>query len=300
MKNRVPKYPGRVILTPVPGQANTYDLTRADAPTEAGDPLNKETFFTDRTAGLYPGLDGDSTPNDAFAFLGGYTQWRWIRRTVRWTTEEALRERCALTDTMENGKQVPLQWSASIHIDVLTGVISLQNPSTIYVTSASNLSSLMEAVRGNYVMYDNKAYRISEDAEFYFGQYVIPTGPVYVAVYEAYEAAPTPQYGPWEEVRASTDDAYPDNGVLGGYEYQAQGMPLEKAAALSPEGGSVGGGTGESWKVGSGLTLSSNVLRVDAAETVSEGDARPVTAGAVFAALGDVGALLDAVNGEVV
>lgn len=42
--NRVPTYPGRVILTPVDGQANTYDMVRADAPVETGTPLDKATF----------------------------------------------------------------------------------------------------------------------------------------------------------------------------------------------------------------------------------------------------------------
>ena len=36
--NRVPLYPGRVNLDPVSG--NTYELTRADNPTQAGTPLN--------------------------------------------------------------------------------------------------------------------------------------------------------------------------------------------------------------------------------------------------------------------
>lgn len=39
--DRVPTYPGRVTLSPVAGQANTYDMVRADQPTEAGTPLNK-------------------------------------------------------------------------------------------------------------------------------------------------------------------------------------------------------------------------------------------------------------------
>lgn len=30
MKDRVPLYPGRVKLTPVTGQENTFDLVRAD------------------------------------------------------------------------------------------------------------------------------------------------------------------------------------------------------------------------------------------------------------------------------
>ena len=39
--DRVPTYPGRVKLTPVSGQANTYDLVRADQPITQGTLLNK-------------------------------------------------------------------------------------------------------------------------------------------------------------------------------------------------------------------------------------------------------------------
>lgn len=42
--DRVPAYPGRVVLTPVSGQANTYDMVRADSPTVEGTPLDKATF----------------------------------------------------------------------------------------------------------------------------------------------------------------------------------------------------------------------------------------------------------------
>lgn len=42
--NRVPTYPGRVVLTPVPGQANTFDMVRADSPRVEGTPLDKATF----------------------------------------------------------------------------------------------------------------------------------------------------------------------------------------------------------------------------------------------------------------
>lgn len=42
--DRVPAYPGRITLTPVTGQANTYDMARADSPTETGTPLDKATF----------------------------------------------------------------------------------------------------------------------------------------------------------------------------------------------------------------------------------------------------------------
>lgn len=41
MKDRISKFPGRVKLIPVPGEANTFDLRRADQPTQAGTPINK-------------------------------------------------------------------------------------------------------------------------------------------------------------------------------------------------------------------------------------------------------------------
>lgn len=70
MKDRLSKYPGRVKLTPVDGQANTFDMIRADEPENEGTPLNKNTFLTDETA-VELGLDpaSDPTPNDALAAL---------------------------------------------------------------------------------------------------------------------------------------------------------------------------------------------------------------------------------------
>lgn len=63
MKNRVPANPGRVLITPEDGSAAFYAiLTRADNPTEEGDPLSKETLLTDATAALY-GLDATAVPD---------------------------------------------------------------------------------------------------------------------------------------------------------------------------------------------------------------------------------------------
>lgn len=70
MKDRKPKYPGRVMLTPVSGQTNVYDMVRADEPEDVGTPLNKNTFLTDETA-VELGLDpaNDPNPNDALHAL---------------------------------------------------------------------------------------------------------------------------------------------------------------------------------------------------------------------------------------
>lgn len=65
MQDRVPRYPGRVKLTPVSGQANTYDMVRADNPTQKGDPINKNTLLKDTTAALF-GLGKDAVPDGVF------------------------------------------------------------------------------------------------------------------------------------------------------------------------------------------------------------------------------------------
>lgn len=67
MKDRVPLYPGRVKLTPVAGQANTYDMSRADSPQQEGTPLNKATLLSDETAALFG--KSNPTPNDIFKLL---------------------------------------------------------------------------------------------------------------------------------------------------------------------------------------------------------------------------------------
>lgn len=68
MENRQPTYPGRVKLTPVPGQENTYDMERADEPTVEGTPLNKATLLQDATCAILD-IPDTSVPNDAFVKL---------------------------------------------------------------------------------------------------------------------------------------------------------------------------------------------------------------------------------------
>mgnify|MGYP004649578991 CR=1 FL=1 len=68
MKDRIPLYPGRVKLVPVDGEENTYDLVRADQPTQAGTPLNKSSLLKDTTSVLY-GLDENALPDDVLAML---------------------------------------------------------------------------------------------------------------------------------------------------------------------------------------------------------------------------------------
>ena len=68
MKDRESLYPGRVQLTPVPGQPNLFDLVRADQPTEPGTMLNTANLFRDTTA-LSLGLTAEAVPDDALQIL---------------------------------------------------------------------------------------------------------------------------------------------------------------------------------------------------------------------------------------
>lgn len=68
MQDRVPLYPGRVTLTPVSGQANTFDLVRADQPTQEGTPLNKASLLKDATAALF-GKTNAAVPDDILSLL---------------------------------------------------------------------------------------------------------------------------------------------------------------------------------------------------------------------------------------
>lgn len=70
MKDRQPKYPGRVKLIPVPGQPNVYDMVRADEPIVAGMAINKANLLTDATAQKLKLTQSDPTPNDAFNAIG--------------------------------------------------------------------------------------------------------------------------------------------------------------------------------------------------------------------------------------
>lgn len=95
MKDRVPTYPGRVKLTPVSGQANTYDMVRADSPTQEGTPINKDTLLKDTTATAL-GLTGDPTVDDAFRRLAKKSEYKV--GDIKVTTRTDLGDAWALCD----------------------------------------------------------------------------------------------------------------------------------------------------------------------------------------------------------
>ena len=55
MRDRNPRYPGRVRLMPVDEENHIYDLERADEPTQQGTPLDKNTLLRDETVARFGG-----------------------------------------------------------------------------------------------------------------------------------------------------------------------------------------------------------------------------------------------------
>ena len=100
MRNRLPTYPGRVHLAPVEGQANVFDLTRADEPQDPGTPLNKGTLLSDDVEALIWGAAADRTPNDAFGKVSElYQHWWAVADSVGETTYVHSPERNAYPDS---------------------------------------------------------------------------------------------------------------------------------------------------------------------------------------------------------
>lgn len=69
MQDRIPRNPGRVLITPENGGAPYYaTVTRADNAEREGTPINKAALLTDETAALF-GFGSDAVPDDIFSLL---------------------------------------------------------------------------------------------------------------------------------------------------------------------------------------------------------------------------------------
>lgn len=175
MKDRIALYPGRVKLTPVSGQENTYDMVRADEPTQAGTPLNKENLLKDTTAALF-GLDEAATPDIVLQWLGKYNEHWW---SLYYDQSSQGYKESLTTLTSSVGPFYPwnaadenrntIYYSKELEINQSDGSVSLKNPT-------------------EHAMY---AY---EDQDTFFNS-LISMAPVYIT-----GVCDTSGYGPTDEV----------------------------------------------------------------------------------------------------
>lgn len=248
MQDRVSLYPGRVKLDPVAGQANLYDLTRADQPTQDGTPLNKESLLKDTTAELF-GLDANAVPDDAFNVLSRFQKglgneyvWEKSKETINIYQADEL-----LSVYLTNRDSYPIsyiRYSDAVEVDD-SGNIVLSAPITeVTVTTTyndyTNKTWPGPNLDGKYIQYSNTSLTDAASKTVVVGSsisYVDGAGGYFQLLYYAVLwKTVTTSYG---YVNSPDPNAYPP-AVSDGYTYTALG---QLGAKVQIEAGSyVGNG----------------------------------------------------------
>ncbi len=223
MKDRVSLYPGRVRLTPVSGQENTYDMVRADEPTQEGTPLSKATFLKDATAALF-GLDATAVPDDALAVLSRFhnglgNEYVWEKSKQEWVVSQA-ESATSIQANTQNTKKLRYSDSYTLGSD---GSITLNNPVEVTPTT-SNYASVPLA--GKYFQEANWSTGVYETAVYYSNQNLVLNSP-YVYAY-GYLLSTTLDVVSYGYVNSPDPNAYPP-AVSDGYTYTALGQFGNKA-----------------------------------------------------------------------
>ena len=137
MQDRVPLYPGRVKMTPVAGQANTFDMVRADDPTQAGTPINKATLLKDATAALF-GKTNAAVPDDILSLLSKSALAQVVPKYTKHTVSFA---NLAVGDTIQFSVDGVLKQFLVVHKGL---------PSSIYDNSCNGTWLLMKDIYENH------------------------------------------------------------------------------------------------------------------------------------------------------
>ena len=195
MRDRVPLYPGRVKMVPVSGQENVYDMTRADQPTQQGDPLNKATLLKDATAALF-GLGPDSVPDDVLEILSRFNNklgndYMWEKSKTTWEVVDGTQ-----TSSFANWFS-SFKHSKTVNISS-TGKITLSSPEE---------TRLKDIPNGEYVDFEGIVKKV--DCSSNTLQYK-PVSAIQSKVIYGYVNSPSP-------------DAYPPS-VPDGYTYTPLGQ----------------------------------------------------------------------------
>lgn len=235
MQDRIPLYPGRVKMTQVAGQANTFDMVRADDPTQAGTPLNKATLLKDATAALY-GLGTGAVPDDVLAELGKYKQYWWRRRLPAgdWEYLQSS-DRNEYPDSSEsngyvvnvgniisekgsiaaNDARTPIKYADAV-ITSQTGTLSLVSPSELTVSGTT--ASKYNVLKGKYILLEDGATTGSTSGFLPTGVYYIPDDAIFSISASSRRIVSVDKYA---IVTASQ--------LIDGYEYEYLGIPLDNA-----------------------------------------------------------------------
>ena len=259
MQDRIPLYPGRVKMTPVAGQANTFDMVRADDPTQAGTPLNKATLLKDATAALY-GLGTGAVPDDVLAELGKYKQYWWRRRSINsgWYQVDTAATNRLLKDDIHD--TVVYTYGDSISVSKTNGTITINSPSSMTLRRSTVTVDKLAVLKGKYFKTDVNQEVGSSNIHIVAGDiYFVPADTSITNSYDSDSGSTyyytselthvTTEYrstiGNWQYVHSSNRSAYPDSGTQDGYKYEYLGIPFDNAvtAPKIETGSYVGTGT---------------------------------------------------------
>lgn len=226
-----------------------------------------QNILSDSTKTLY-GLGSSAVPNDVLAELGKYKQYWWARRSLQYTEE---RTSVGSKVFIFHNYGITLKVANSISINQNSSEITLDNPEdfniSIYNTSNEFRNRLQEllnkapcyvtGLENNeatiYYLPDNGSlsYSTDDDTTSYTVCFYYKNSTTNRAWFgttsdvKAQAVSPKAVIGPWQYVKSSNRNDYPDSGTQDGYEYEYLGIPLDNAvAASSIETGSyVGDGT---------------------------------------------------------
>ena len=216
MQDRVPLYPGRVTMTPVAGQANTYDMTRADQPTQEGTPINKAALLKDTTAAMLD-LGADAVPDDALKILSRLhthlgDDYLWRKQSISGEIKEA-------TEYVSLGRMADdatYYYYDSVQLDLANKKIV--GVGEHIIKNQSNGSSEWNKIIGKYILYPYAKGSWPPDTFYRVTARTYSHDAIFTAYAEYAEFA----LGHAQYLNSPNDDAYP-SGVVGGVQYDALG-----------------------------------------------------------------------------
>ena len=168
MKDRVPTYPGRVKLMPVDGQANIYDMTMADEPTQEGDAPVKEKLLKDNTAQQY-GKDSSAVVDDILYVLReSVIRRNGVLQTILGTKLKFLSvETGTYTGTGTYGSNNPTKITFSKIKPIIWGVICKSKGTSIRSTYVlPNIISWGSGEVPNFSLFDSSASTAEVDITY--------------------------------------------------------------------------------------------------------------------------------------
>lgn len=227
MQDRVSLYPGRVKLEPVAGQANTYDLTRADQPTQEGTPLNKASLLQDTTASAF-GLGTDAVPDDALHLLSRFqkglgNEYIWAKEQWNWEVVKSNSTYSQILVKSGNTNRTYVRYSDDIILDS-DGNISLAEPITQIYPTYNSAGSLQ--LDNKYVQLSSFSYADAEVQPVRFSDGVtFVSGDTYRLTYRIVDALYRRTL--FGYVNSPSPDAYPPV-VSDGYTYNPLGQLGDK------------------------------------------------------------------------